>query len=763
MFVRTTQGAFLSDTSTLKILNWNGSGFNTLWSLNDAGFVRKDIQDFPINVNSATATGKSDLLTSPIVPGGQPVFFTRRIIDASTSQFEIQAWQLDGAGGATTFGTGTGISLDALAVRAASPGQTSILFSTEVVGAAGFADGDYNRDGYVNGADYVQWRRSLGPTPVPPGTGADGNKNGLVDQADYDVWRNHFGAQAPNAVQLSGFNGAPVFSQLGSPPRSSAVVGRLDGPTSAPTVVVQAGSETLVALQPGTNGQVTQVWTRPGIGGFQGATQFQGQHEYSGVALADVNGDGDLETIYATRGEAGQARIVAASSNGSEVWHIDFDVPGGKRIFNLPGLTLWRTGHFRTTAHEDVLVQIMRGSGGTGEFQLLDGVTGDVVWVRTYGPTPGGVIDRNAGEAQMPVYDWDGDGLDEAVNLHPDMYYVVDGTGVNLVNATSYNQGIFPGGSPLYATPMVADFLDNNTDTVLFAGSYAQLGLMTKNGAAIWWTPFTYDNTPGFIQGAGDVDGDGDLDLLSPGHPSAPGVDTQSRFHAIDAKTGALLWSVNLPGHAFAPVGGAYSDTPTLSVSGDVDNDGRVESVFAIGTSLYIVGANPGGTSGQIEKVITPDGGFLGSPILADANGDGLAEIIVVSTSGMIYGIGRPAGSGAALTMTVASTSTVDSAPLQAPIEAADSMASLLPTNSNTIHLPKQTSALTNLTILTTETSNDLLFITLADTRATDGAFDDYSLESEAARSRADGTTGSLNLVDSLIAEVAESLINFNL
>jgi hypothetical protein len=64
---------------------------------------------------------------------------------------------------------------------------------------------------------------------------------------------------------------------------------------------------------------------------------------------------------------------------------------------------------------------------------------------------------------------------------------------------------------------------------------------------------------------------------------------------------------------------------------------------------------------------------------------------------------------------------------------------------------------------LTTETSNDLLFITLADTRATDGAFDEYSLESEAARSRADGTTGSLNLLDSLIAEVAESLINFNL
>src|SRR5262249_35702930 len=139
------------------------------------------------------------------------------------------------------------------------------------------------------------------------------------------------------------------------------------GPSSTPTVVVQAGSETLVALQPHPDGQVTQVWTRPGIGGFQGATQFQGQHSYSGVALADVNGDGDLETIYATSGEGGQARLVAAKPDGSELWHTDFDVPGGTRIFNLPGLTLWRTGHFRTTAHEDVLVQLMRGSGGTGE------------------------------------------------------------------------------------------------------------------------------------------------------------------------------------------------------------------------------------------------------------------------------------------------------------------------------------------------------------------------------------------------------------
>ena len=85
--------------------------------------------------------------------------------------------------------------------------------------------------------------------------------------------------------------------------------------------------------------------------------------------------------------------------------------------------------------HEDVLVQMMRGSGGTGEFQLLDGTTGEVVWTRTYGNSPGQPsIERNAGEAQMAVYDWDGDGLDEAVNFHPDMYYVVDGDGDNSID-----------------------------------------------------------------------------------------------------------------------------------------------------------------------------------------------------------------------------------------------------------------------------------------------------------------------------------------
>jgi hypothetical protein len=56
--------------------------------------------------------------------------------------------------------------------------------------------GDYNRDGIVDGADYLVWRRAMQDGNLA----ADGSRNGVVDQADYDVWRAHFGATAASAA-----------------------------------------------------------------------------------------------------------------------------------------------------------------------------------------------------------------------------------------------------------------------------------------------------------------------------------------------------------------------------------------------------------------------------------------------------------------------------------------------------------------------------------------------------------------------------------
>jgi hypothetical protein len=61
-----------------------------------------------------------------------------------------------------------------------------ILLATPTV-----LDGDYNRDGTVDAADYVVWRDHMGAEGAS--LIADGNRNGKIDQADYDVWRANFG------------------------------------------------------------------------------------------------------------------------------------------------------------------------------------------------------------------------------------------------------------------------------------------------------------------------------------------------------------------------------------------------------------------------------------------------------------------------------------------------------------------------------------------------------------------------------------------
>jgi parallel beta-helix repeat protein len=52
--------------------------------------------------------------------------------------------------------------------------------------------GDFNRDGSLDAADYVEWRNSLGTT-VTRYSGADGDGSGVVDLADYARWRANFG------------------------------------------------------------------------------------------------------------------------------------------------------------------------------------------------------------------------------------------------------------------------------------------------------------------------------------------------------------------------------------------------------------------------------------------------------------------------------------------------------------------------------------------------------------------------------------------
>lgn len=55
------------------------------------------------------------------------------------------------------------------------------------------ASGDYNRNGAVDAADYVLWRKTQGAMVASAYVGADGSGNKNVGSEDYTVWRANFG------------------------------------------------------------------------------------------------------------------------------------------------------------------------------------------------------------------------------------------------------------------------------------------------------------------------------------------------------------------------------------------------------------------------------------------------------------------------------------------------------------------------------------------------------------------------------------------
>jgi hypothetical protein len=71
--------------------------------------------------------------------------------------------------------------------------------------------GDYNRNGTVDLADYSLWRRNLGMTPATFENG-DGNGNGVVDNEDYSLWAAHYG-QVGNADYAADFNRDGIVDQ----------------------------------------------------------------------------------------------------------------------------------------------------------------------------------------------------------------------------------------------------------------------------------------------------------------------------------------------------------------------------------------------------------------------------------------------------------------------------------------------------------------------------------------------------------------------
>jgi hypothetical protein len=305
--------------------------------------------------------------------------------------------------------------------------------------------------------------------------------------------------------------------------------------------------------------------------------------------------------------------------NGKTLWSHDFpDFPGTPPPWNVPGLMYWQGGHFRDPKRMDLLAQIRRIGG---ESYLLDGRDGKLLWRQSRGRTG-----RDFGRWWMAFYDFDGDGLDDILNLFPDMVCTARGTDGKLLVAEESVKYV-----DIYAywsDCLVADFLGEAKPQFLYCNEFVT-ALFRGDLQRVWKVEHPHPGGWRSQAAFGDVNGDGRLELLFPGATGANGREFQCR----EAATGALQWSLPLPDEAL-----------TFPAVADINGDGRDECVFTMGSTIYAVGVAPGDpTAGAVLwKLDLP--ARAGPVAIAEVDDSRQAQVVVAAADGKVYGLGAAEG-----------------------------------------------------------------------------------------------------------------------
>jgi len=386
------------------------------------------------------------------------------------------------------------------------------------------------------------------------------------------------------------------------------------------TVVVEGAAQQIFALQPPKRGTTAPklLWHRPGRGMGDGS-------RWLGPLAAELDGKRGKEIVVAAQDASGRATLLAYRHDGSRLWNKLFaQTPGALPMWNVGALTFWWPGHFRSSNRTDLFVNTRRGLMHSDVGQLLDGRTGAIVWQQEKAIVPG---QFSWGYAGIPpaVADLDADGLDELISLYPVCFWVADGrTGRVFHGLELASRKALPAWAA-YGEPMVHAFTGRPYPEVLLDSQYI-LALLDTNGAPLWHgtgradfptTPGAANvgQTTGVKHALADLDGDGNLELISAGY--GDGV------RAMNARDGGILWSLAAP----AP-------TCPRVVTADIDGRKGDELLYVAGNKLIAITGNQ--HSGQILWEWTGPAN-LSMPAIADVDDDGWAELVVQAADGTVY------------------------------------------------------------------------------------------------------------------------------
>jgi len=331
--------------------------------------------------------------------------------------------------------------------------------------------------------------------------------------------------------------------------------------------------------------------------------------QMEGLIAADIDQDGIDEVLCVREMPDGHSRLLAIGLDGSSRWHHDFvNFNGRAPTWNECGTTIWTVGHFISPNRLDVMVSNRRSIMHSDETVLINTQIGEVVWHKDLLQMPNHT--RGYGGGRCAIFDMDNDGLDDIILGYPAEYSVVDGATGDQIAAV--NLGAVEGTTHwvMNGTPMVV-----NKELVILTHSSMILAFQNQpNQASILWRTEPDDGVNGFPSVR--LDGNGNIEIGLPGCIDG--------FRCIDPKTGEIKWTVmNLDSQV------------SNCVTTDINHDGIEEFIYGSGTQLKAVARRPDQDSLIVWQIDLPC--IIDQVVVADVDGDAMAEILVGGRDGKLY------------------------------------------------------------------------------------------------------------------------------
>lgn len=342
-------------------------------------------------------------------------------------------------------------------------------------------------------------------------------------------------------------------------PVSQTMAGDVDG-DGVPEFVYAANSGTACKVIVVLNALGQQVPGSP----IQACPYGSMQHDE--ICLADLDGDGDLEIVWPTRGDVADRQVYAFQGDGTPVagWPTPIPIPVGYETFNH-GLTGLAAGDRDGDGKDEVLVTYGSGLPATGPapspmFIFDDDGTHLDTW---FCPEP--AIFR------MPmIVDIDLDGSMETIVVGTNRIYWFDATG-----------GQFAPQNNIWTVwrPYACADVDGNGDRELVIGGESVRVIDPVGGVTAEFLDPQYDiyTAPSI----GDIDGDGEQEVVfwARNQQPAPLADVLHLYVTDSLLVAEAGWPVELTSSAFA------GESVSL---GDLDGDGDIEVISDQGSAFLL-------------------------------------------------------------------------------------------------------------------------------------------------------------------------------